>query len=60
MTKWVALSFSLRRGLQQRITRKVIQYERPLPTTSSTSAVPTRSTTRIREWLTEAYLDSPE
>ena len=61
MTKWVAVSFTLPRTLSSgRISPQGVRRRRAPSTTSSTCASPTRSTSELLDWLTEAYLASPE
>ena len=59
MTKWVALSFGLRRQVRHRtITRKVVDYH-GLYHHVANLVTPDDVDDDIRGWLTEAYLDSP-
>jgi hypothetical protein len=60
MTKWVAMSFSLRRPEQHpRITRKVMPYSGRYYHVVNLRG-PEDLDDSLRGWLTEAYLDSPE
>jgi len=59
MTRWVALSFSLRRGVRHpRIRRKVVPYHGRYFHVVQLEG-PEDVDDEIRGWLTEAYLDSP-
>ena len=60
MTRWVALSFGLRRELRStKISRKVIPYGNRYHHVVNLEG-PHDVDDDVREWLTEAYLDSPE
>jgi hypothetical protein len=60
MTKWVALSFSLRRPVQHpAITRKVIPYSGRYFHVANLCG-PEDFDAALSGWLTEAYLDTPE
>jgi hypothetical protein len=59
MTKWVALSFSLRRKVQHpRITRKVVEYHGRYHHVVNVRG-PDDIDDDIQDWLTEAYFESP-
>jgi hypothetical protein len=59
MQRWVALSFSLpRRVAHPRITRKPVQYHGHYFHVANLRT-PEDFDDRLRDWLTEAYLDSP-
>lgn len=60
MTRWVAMSFSLRRRVAHRtIVRKVQQY-RGRWFHVANLAGPGDLDDELRAWLTEAYLDTPD
>ena len=60
MTKWVALSFSLRRTVRHPlIKRKPIAYSGRYHHVVNVTE-PDDIDEQITDWLTEAYLDSPE
>jgi hypothetical protein len=59
MQRWVALSFSLARRVEHpRITRKPVQYHGRSFHVANLRT-PEDFDDRLRDWLTEAYLDSP-
>jgi hypothetical protein len=60
LTRWVAMSFSLSHPVQHRlITRKVQQYGGRYSHVANLRG-PADLDDQLRDWLTEAYLDSPE
>jgi hypothetical protein len=60
MQQWVALSFSLpRRVSHPRITRKVVSYHGRYYHIANLRG-PDDIDDRIRDWLTEAYVNSPD
>jgi hypothetical protein len=59
MQRWVALSFSLSRRVEHpRITRKPVQYHGRYFHIANL-CTPEDLDGRLRDWLTEAYLNSP-
>lgn len=59
MQRWVALSFSLRRRVQHpTITRKVMQYHGRYFHVANLKS-PDDFDDRLRDWITEAYVDAP-
>ena len=59
MQHWVAMSFSLPRTVRHpRITRKVIEYRGRYHHVANLRT-PTDFDAQLRDWVTEAYLNSP-
>jgi hypothetical protein len=59
MQRWVALSFSLPRAVRHpRITRKVTQYHGRYYHVANLHS-PEEFDDELRDWITEAYLNSP-
>ncbi|HEY3700805.1 MAG TPA: DUF5655 domain-containing protein [Acidimicrobiales bacterium] len=59
MQRWVALSFSLPRAVRHpRITRKVAQYHGRYYHVANLHS-PEEFDDELRDWITEAYLNSP-
>ena len=57
--RWVALSFSLNRRVEhERITRKVVQYHGRYWHVANLRG-PEDFDSRLRDWVSEAYLNSP-